>query len=429
MIEILKTKEEIACFLDELDQRNQVDQGIYLNRVQEILEEVKRKKDEALLHYTKMFDDPLATIESLEVSKEEMKQAFDSLDESLKQVLIHSKKRVEEYHQHQKQSTWMEKFSLGETLGQKITPLSSVGVYVPGGKASYPSSVIMNVIPAKVAGVQQVIMTTPASNGTVKQTVLAAAYLCGVDRLFKIGGAQAIAALTYGTTLVPKVDKIVGPGNIYVALAKRCVFGQVGIDSIAGPSEILIVADNTAQAKFCAADLMGQAEHDELASGILITTDEKLAFEVQKEVEEFYKSALRKDILSHSLKQYSKIICVPTLDEAFMLVNKIAPEHLELAIDNPIASLDKVKNAGAIFLGHYTPEALGDYMAGPNHVLPTAKTARFFSPLSVDDFVKKSSILSFTKQSLNALSDDVILFALEEGLQMHAKSIEVRKNQ
>ena len=321
----------------------------------------------------------------------------------------------------------MKQFSLNEVLGQKITPLSKVGVYVPGGKASYPSSVIMNVIPAKVAGVKEIIMVTPALNGNINKTVLGCAYLCGVDKVFAIGGAQAIAALTYGTNIVPKVDKIVGPGNIYVALAKKCVFGQVGIDSIAGPSEILIVADSTANPTFCAADLMGQAEHDELASGIMITNDKSLALKVKEEVNKFLKTASKKDILEKSLKNYSKIIVVSSFDDIFSLVNIIAPEHLELAINNPIDSLDKIQNAGAIFLGHYTPEALGDYMAGPNHVLPTAKTSRFFSPLSCDDFVKKSSILSFSQESFLRLSDDVITFALEEGLQMHAKSIEVRK--
>ena len=355
-----------------------------------------------------------------------MKKAFDTLDKKLQDVLLTSKERVEAYHKHQLRQTWIREDNPGEKLGQKITPIRSAGVYVPGGKAAYPSSVIMNVMPAKVAGVEEIIMVTPAVGGNIKQTVLAAAYICGVTKLIKIGGAQAIAALAYGTNIVPKVDKIVGPGNIFVALAKRMVFGTVGIDSIAGPSEILILADDTANPKFVAADLLAQAEHDQLASGILVTTSIDLAKKAQKEVEEYYNNSIRQAILESSIKNYSRIIVVKDMKEATDLSNVIAPEHLEICVDNPMDYLDDIKNAGAIFLGHFTPEALGDYMAGPNHVLPTVKTSRFFSPLGVDDFIKKSSILYFTKEALDKLNKKIVDFANEEGLQMHGESVRVR---
>ncbi len=427
MIEIINKKEDIEKFLNVLRNRNSVDQGEYIQRVSEIVGDVKKNRDKALLKYTKMYDNSKATIDNIEISYEELELAYESLTDDMKHILNLSKERIENYHKHQKLSTWTKDFSKGEIMGQKITPLASVGVYVPGGKAAYASSVIMNVMPAKVAGVEKIIMVTPAPNGVVSKTVLAAAYLCGVDRIFKIGGAQAIAALAYGTDLIPAVDKIVGPGNIYVALAKKMVFGQVGIDSIAGPSEILIIADDKAYPKFVASDLLGQAEHDELASGILVTNSQNLAKSVKIEVNKYYETALRKVILAKSLVNYSKIIVLDNLDDCFNLSNIIAPEHLELAIDKPFDELDKVKNAGAIFLGHYTPEALGDYMAGPNHVLPTGQTARFFSPLSVDDFIKKSSIISFSKEALNKVSREAIAFALDEGLQMHAESIKIRK--
>lgn len=427
MIKIVEGEKEILEFLDVLEKRGNQDNTKFLSTVIEILDDIKSNGDEALLKYTKKFDDPNATLDSLVVKEEELKEAFDTLDEEMKDVLLTSKERVEAYHKLQLRKTWINEAKPGEKLGQKITPIKKAGVYVPGGKAAYPSSVIMNVMPAHVAGVSEIVMVTPAVGGKVKQTVLAAAYICGVNKVIKIGGAQAIAALAYGTGIVPKVDKIVGPGNIFVALAKRMVFGTVGIDSIAGPSEILILADKTANPKFLAADLLAQAEHDELASGIAITTSKDLALKAQIEVENYYNNSIRKAILEKSINNYSRIIVVNDMDEAIKLANIIAPEHLEICTNNPFDYLDKIENAGAIFLGHYTPEALGDYMAGPNHVLPTVKTSRFFSPLGVDDFIKKSSILNFSKEALDKYRDKVFRFATEEGLQMHAESVNVRK--
>lgn len=427
MIKIIDNEQDLNAFREALNERGAVDNGKYLQTVVDILADVKANGDEAVLNYTKKFDNKNATLDSLVATEEEMKEAFNSLDPELQTVLLTSKGRVEAYHKHQLRKTWIVEDNPGEKLGQKITPIRSVGVYVPGGKAAYPSSVIMNVMPAKVAGVEEIVMVTPAVNGEVKKSVLAAAYICGVTKLIKIGGAQAIAALAYGTNLVPKVDKIVGPGNIFVALAKRMVFGTVGIDSIAGPSEILILADETANPKFVAADLLAQAEHDQLASGILVTTSKKLAEEAQVEVENYYNNSIRKEILDSSIKNYSAIVLVPSFRDAINFANEVAPEHLEICVDNPFDYVDDIKNAGAIFLGHYTPEALGDYMAGPNHVLPTVKTSRFFSPLGVDDFIKKSSILNFTKEALDKYNDKVARFADEEGLQMHAESVRVRK--
>ncbi len=427
MLKILNNKNEIDEFLKTLDERGIVDDGKYVETVNNILKDVKQNRDQAVLKYTNMFDDKFATLDSLIVSKKEMEDAYNNISPRMREILETSKDRVWAYHKHQVRNTWIVEENEGEKLGQKFTPLSKVGVYVPGGKAAYPSSVIMNIVPAKVAGVEEVIMVTPAVNGYINPLVLAAAYICDVDKLIKIGGAQAIAALTYGTNLVPKVDKIVGPGNIYVALAKKSVFGQVGIDSIAGPSEILVIADESANPKYVAADLLGQAEHDELASSVLVTTSKKLAMEVSKEVENFYATSSRKHILDESLKSYCRALIVSDMKEAIALSNEIAPEHLEVCVDNAFDYLDDIKNAGAIFLGHYTPEALGDYMAGPNHVLPTVKTSRFFSPLGVDDFIKKSSIINFTKDALLDLADEVIDFANEEGLEMHALSVKVRK--
>lgn len=427
MIKIVNNEKDLNEFKAILNERGSVDNNKYLQTVIDILADVKKNGDAAVLEYTKKFDNKDATLENLVATVDEMKEAFNSLDPELQTVLLTSKGRVEAYHKHQLRDTWIKEDNPGEKLGQKITPIRSVGVYVPGGKAAYPSSVIMNVMPAKVAGVKEIIMVTPAVNGEVKKSVLAAAYICGVTKLIKIGGAQAIAALAYGTDIVPKVDKIVGPGNIFVALAKRMVFGTVGIDSIAGPSEILILADDSANPKFAAADLLAQAEHDQLASGVLITTSPTLALEAQKEVENYYNNSVRKAILDSSINNYSRIILVDTMHDAIDLANEIAPEHLEICTNNPFDYLDDIKNAGAIFLGHYTPEALGDYMAGPNHVLPTVKTSRFFSPLGVDDFIKKSSILNFTKEALDKYNDKVVRFAEEEGLQMHAESVRIRK--
>lgn len=427
MIKILETKEDINEFMAALDERGQVDNGKYLDTVMQILADVKKNKDDAVLAYTKKFDNKDATLEDLVVSNDELKKAYDTLDPKMQDVLRTSKERVEAFHKLQIRETWINEAIPGEKLGQKYTPIERAGVYVPGGKAAYPSSVIMNVMPAKVAGVKEIIMTTPAVGGQIKQTVLAAAYICGVSKVIKIGGAQAIAALAYGTDIVPKVDKIVGPGNIFVALAKRMVFGTVGIDSIAGPSEILVLADESANPKFLAADILAQAEHDELASGVLVTTSKEIALKVQEEVTNYFNNSIRKNILEKSISSYCGIILVKDMKEACQFSNLIAPEHLEICVDNPFDYLDEIKNAGAIFLGHYTPEALGDYMAGPNHVLPTVKTSRFFSPLSVDDFIKKSSILNFTKEALDRYSDKVIAFANEEGLQMHGESVNVRK--
>ena len=427
MIEIIKEKKEIEDFFSVLAKRGNVNSGDFSNIVKEIVENVRVNKDKAIELYTKKFDDANFTISDMLVSKDEQKKAFDSLDENLKNVLLRAKERIYSYHMHQLRKTWMYEDELGATLGQKITPLARVGVYVPGGKAVYPSSVLMNVLPAKVAGCKSITMVTPAVGGKLNNLVLAAAYVCEVDYVYKIGGAQAIAALAYGTETIEKVDKIVGPGNIFVALAKREVYGLVGIDSIAGPSEICIIGDNTSNAKFIAADLLGQAEHDEIASSTLFITDYNKALEVKKELNNYYKDSPRKNILEKSLKNCSKIIVVENIEEAIQYTNRLAPEHLEIAIDNAMDYVDKIDNAGAIFIGHYSPESLGDYMAGPNHVLPTVGTARFFSPLGVDDFIKKSSLISFTKEACLNLVDDVMVFADTEGLGMHALSAKVRK--
>lgn len=427
MIEIVCDKVKIEEYFDVLKTRGAVNSGNYFDAVKKIVDDVALNGDQALAAYSKKFDDPNFDINNIEVSKDEMKKAFDSLDEKLKAVLLKSKERIYSYHEHQLRHTWEYKDSLGASLGQKITPLKRVGVYVPGGKAAYPSSVMMNVLPAKVAGVKEIIMVTPAVKGYINPLVLSAAYVCGVDHLFKVGGAQAIAALAYGTNKIPQVDKIVGPGNIYVALAKKEVFGLVGIDSIAGPSEIAIIADNTCNVNYVAADMLGQAEHDEIASSTLFITDYDKAALIRKKMIEYTSSASRKDILEKSLTNTSKIIVCKDLDEAIAYSNRLAPEHLELALDNARSIIDKIDNAGAIFIGHNSAEAFGDYMAGPNHVLPTCGTARFFSPLGVDDFIKKSSLIELSRETINDLVDDVDTFANSEGLTMHALSARVRK--
>ena len=426
MIEIIKDKKDIENYLDVLNKRGAMNGGAYLPIVQEIVADVIKNGDEALVKYTKKFDDPNFDIKNIEISKEEQKKAFESLDKKMQEVLIKAKDRVYDYHTHQLRKTFLYEGSLGEKLGQRITPLERVGVYVPGGKAAYPSSVIMNVIPAKVAGCKNITMVTPAPKGEVNKNVIAAAYVCGVDHVYKIGGAQAIAALAYGTKTIEAVDKITGPGNIFVALAKKEVYGKVGIDSVAGPSEVLVIADDTSNPKFIAADLMAQAEHDEIASSTLITTSEDVARKTVEWINEFLKISSRTSILEKSLTNCSKIILVKDLDEAIELSNKIAPEHLEISIDNANKLVDKLTNAGAIFIGHYSVEALGDYMAGPNHTLPTCGTARFFSPLGVDDFIKKTSLIEFDKESARALANDVDTFALAEGLEMHALSARLR---
>ena len=426
MIEIIKDKKDIENYLDILNKRGAMNGGQYLPTVQEIIADVIKNGDDALVKYTKKFDDSNFDIKDIEISKEEQKKAFESLDKNMQDVLIKAKERVYDYHTHQLRKTFLYEGSLGEKLGQRITPLERVGVYVPGGKAAYPSSVIMNVMPAKVAGCKNITMVTPAPKGEINKNVIAAAYVCGVDHVYKIGGAQAIAALAYGTKSIPAVDKITGPGNIFVALAKKEVYGKVGIDSVAGPSEVLVIADETSNPKFIAADLMAQAEHDEIASSTLLTTSKEVALKTVEWINEFLKISSRKEILEKSLTNCSKIILVNNLDEAVKLSNMIAPEHLEISIDNPYPLVDKLTNAGAIFIGHYSVEALGDYMAGPNHTLPTCGTARFFSPLGVDDFIKKTSLIEFDKESAKALAKDVDTFAKAEGLEMHALSARLR---
>ena len=426
MIEIIKDKKDIDLYFEMLNKRGAMNGGAYLPTVQKIIADVIKDGDNALEAYTKKFDDPNFDIKNIEISKEEQKKAFDSLDKKMQEVLLKAKDRVYDYHTHQLRKTFLYEGSLGEKLGQRISPINKVGVYVPGGKAAYPSSVIMNVIPAKVAGCKNITMVTPAPKGELNKAVIAAAYVCGVDHVYKVGGAQAIAALAYGTKSIEAVDKITGPGNIFVALAKKEVYGKVGIDSVAGPSEVLVIADETSNPKFIAADLMAQAEHDEIASSTLLTVSEEVAKKTVEYINEFLKLSTRKEILEKSLTNCSKIIIVKDLDEACEISNKIAPEHLEISIDNANRLVDKLTNAGAIFIGHYSVEALGDYMAGPNHTLPTCGTARFFSPLGVDDFIKKTSLIEFDRKSSKALAGDVDIFAKAEGLEMHALSARLR---
>lgn len=432
MIRLLEKDNEKQSFFDTLAIRGNLDTSDYAKHTKKIVEAVRVKGDEALFEYINKWDHPGITTSNVRISKDEMEKAFLRIEPKLQKAIQLSYERIYAFHEKQKQNTWIDVKENGEILGQRIIPLNSVGVYVPGGKAAYPSSVLMNVVPAKVAGVKRIVMATPVSktmsiDGKVPDNVLAAAYIAGVDELYTIGGAQAIAALAFGTQTIPKVDKIVGPGNIYVALAKREVYGYVSIDSVAGPSEILVIADESANPTYVAADLLSQAEHDELASSVLVTPSKELALKVADEVSRLYEMLPRKEILNVSLKEYSAILVVKDLEEAATIANAIAPEHLELAIKAPFELLGSIQNAGAVFLGHYTPEPLGDYMAGPNHVLPTSGTARFFSPLGVDDYMKKSSILSFTKEAFWPLSDAVINFAESESLYAHALSIKVRK--
>lgn len=420
-------KENTKNILSDLLKRSPNNYDQYAGTVQGILDEIKEKGDEALFAYTEKFDKCKLTKDTIQVTEEEIKAAYEKVDDSLVEVIRKSLVNIREYHEKQKRNSWFDAKPDGTILGQKMTALASVGVYVPGGKAAYPSSVLMNIVPAKVAGVEKIVMVTPPNkDGEVTPATLVAANEAGATHIYKVGGAQAIGALAYGTESIEKVDKIVGPGNIYVALAKKAVYGHVSIDSIAGPSEILVLADDTANPHFVAADLLSQAEHDELASAVLITTSESLANEVQKEVEKQTAVLERKGIIEKSLDNYGAIILVKDFDEATTLSNAIAPEHMEVCIKEPFGLLPKIQNAGAIFLGHFTPEPLGDYMAGPNHVLPTGGTARFFSPLSIDDYIKKSSIISFSEDALKALGKDVIKFAEAEGLTAHANSIKVR---
>ena len=413
--------------LEDLLKRSPNNYGQYEASVKEILDKVKEEKDAAVFAYTAKFDGAELTADTIEVTDAEIEEAYAQVDDTLLTVIRKAKDNIESYHAKQRQNSWFDSKPDGTILGQKITPLHRVGVYVPGGKAVYPSSVLMNVMPAKVAGVDEIIMVTPpGKNGKVSPNTLVAAKEAGVDKIYKVGGAQAIAALAYGTESIPKVDKIVGPGNIYVALAKKAVYGHVSIDSIAGPSEILVVADETANPRYVAADLLSQAEHDELASSILVTTSEKLAHEVSDQVDGFLKELSRAEIISKSLDNYGYILLADTMEDVIDVANEIASEHLEIQTKNPFEVMTKIRNAGAIFIGEYASEPLGDYFAGPNHILPTNGTAKFFSPLSVDDFIKKSSIISYSREALQKVHKDIESFAKAEQLTAHANSIHVR---
>ena len=412
--------------LKKLDERGSNDNSKYLAIVKDIISNIKTNGDDALIEYTNKFDSPNITKENIKVTEQEIIDGYNSISDDLKETYKIAMDRIKRFHEHQKETTWTYEDN-GEILGQKITPLEYVGLYVPGGKAAYPSTVFMDAIPAMVAGVKNIIMTTPCNKeGKVSSEVLAVAYLLGIKDIYKCGGAQAIAAMALGTKLIHKVDKIVGPGNIFVALAKKELFGSISIDSVAGPSEILVIADKYANYKFVAADLLSQAEHDEIASSVLLTDSKELAEKVVKQIDEYTAKLERKEIIKKSLDNYGGIIITKTIDEAIEISNYIAPEHLELAVNEPFNYLDKIINAGAVFLGNYAAESLGDYMAGPNHVLPTIHTARFFSPLSVYDFVKRTSIISFDKNAFNRIGKNVESFAKSEGLTAHALAATVR---
>ena len=413
--------------LEQLIKRSPQSYGQYEQTVNEIIENVKANRDKALFDYTMKFDQCTITAETIQVTREEIEEAYTKVNPDLVEVMKKSAANITKFHQKQLHNSWIAPEEDGTILGQKILPIEISGVYVPGGKAAYPSSVLMNVLPAKVAGVKRIIMTTPpGKDGKVNPGTLVAADIAGVNEIYKVGGAQAIAAMAFGTESIPKVDKITGPGNLFVALAKKACFGFVSIDSIAGPSEILVLADETANPRYVAADLLSQAEHDELASAILITTSRELAEKVSVEVENFTKKLSREQIIRSSLDNYGNIFVAETMDEAIAAANEIASEHLEILTVNPFETMTKIKNAGAIFLGEYSSEPLGDYFAGPNHILPTNGTAKFFSPLNVDDFMKKTSIISYSKDALKKVHKDIELFAKEEGLTAHANSIKVR---
>mgnify|MGYP004656240915 FL=1 len=421
------TKESKSNILENLLKRSPNSYGKFESAVADILANVKSRGDDALFEYTRNFDKADINPSNIVVTQEEIDEAYSLVDDKLLDVIRKALVNIRGYHEKQKQYSWFDSKPDGTILGQKVTALSRVGVYVPGGKAAYPSSVLMNVMPAKVAGVEQIVMCTPPDKeGKVYPTTLVAAKEAGVDVIYKVGGAQAIAAMAYGTASVPKVDKIVGPGNIYVALAKKAVFGYVSIDSVAGPSEIMVIADETANPRFVAADLLSQAEHDEMASAILVTTSEELAKKVSAQIDEFLKELSRSEIISKSLENYGYILVADSIDEAIEVANDIASEHLEIVTKDPFNVMTKIKNAGAIFLGEYSSEPLGDYFAGPNHVLPTNGTAKFFSPLSVDDFIKKSSIISYSREALELIHNDIETFAKAEHLTAHANSIHVR---
>ena len=421
------TEETKQNLLQDLLKRSPDSYGEYEERVAAILKQVKEKGDEALFAYTEQFDHAHLTKETVRVSEEEIAEAYEKTDEKLIGVIRKALENIRSYHEKQKQYSWFDSKPDGTLLGQKVTPLKRVGVYVPGGKAVYPSSVLMNVIPARIAGVDEIIMVTPPGrDGKVSPHTLVAAKEAGVDAIYKVGGAQAIAALAYGTESIPKTDKIVGPGNIYVALAKKAVYGYVSIDSVAGPSEILVIADETANRRYVAADLLSQAELDDLGSAILVTTSAELAEKVSDEVDGFLKELSRAEIIQKSLDNYGYILVAQTMEEAIETANEIASEHLEILTKNPFDVMTKIRNAGAIFLGEYASEPLGDYFAGPNHILPTNGTAKFFSPLSVDDFIKKSSIISYSRDALEKIHEDIEYFAQAEQLTAHANSIKVR---
>lgn len=425
---ILKLTEETQTdILENLLKRSPNSYGEFEGRVNDIIAQVRERRDEAVFDYTKRFDGADINADNILVTEEEIAEAYAQVDPKLLEVIRKAMVNIRDYHAKQRRNSWFDSEENGIILGQKVTALEKVGVYVPGGKAVYPSSVLMNVIPAKVAGVRRIVMTTPpGADGKVYPSTLVAAKEAGVDEIYKVGGAQAIAALAFGTESIPKVDKIVGPGNIYVALAKKAVFGYVSIDSIAGPSEILVLADETANPRFVAADLLSQAEHDEMASAILITTSQKLAEEVSAEVDKFVAELSRKEIITKSLENYGYILVAETLEDAIATANEIASEHLEIVTANAFEVMTKIRNAGAIFIGEYSSEPLGDYFAGPNHVLPTNGTAKFFSPLGVDDFIKKSSIISYSREALEPVYKDIVQFAECEKLTAHANSIRVR---
>ena len=421
------TKESTKDILENLLKRSPNNYGKFEAAVADILANVKEKGDEALFSYTKEFDKVEVTADTIRVTEAEIQEAYEAVDASLLEVIRKALVNIRSYHEKQRQNSWFTSTENGTMLGQKVTPLNRVGVYVPGGKAVYPSSVLMNIVPAKVAGVPHIVMTTPpGKDGKVNPSTLVAAKEAGADEIYKVGGAQAIGALAYGTASIPKVDKIVGPGNIFVALAKKAVYGHVSIDSIAGPSEILVLADETANPHYVAADLLSQAEHDEMASAILITTSTELAQNVEKEIDGYLKVLSRREIIEKSLENFGYILIAEDMDEAIDAANEIASEHMEIVTKNAFEVMMKVRHAGAIFIGEYSSEPLGDYFAGPNHVLPTNGTAKFFSALSVDDFIKKSSIVYYSRSALKEIHKDIIQFATSEQLTAHANSIAVR---
>ncbi|NLL73773.1 MAG: histidinol dehydrogenase [Clostridiales bacterium] len=419
-----KTKKNIQ---EDLLKRSPNQYEAYADTVAEIINDVRSDGDRALFSYTKKFDNVDINTDNIQVTEEEINEAYNMVDKDVIEAIRKAKKSIESFHLKEVQNSWFDGSNEGIIVGQRVTPIEKVGVYVPGGKAAYPSTVLMDVIPAKVAGVSRIVMTTPPDKeGKIYPGTLVAAKEAGVTEIYKVGGAQAIAALAFGTKTIPKVDKIVGPGNIYVALAKKAVYGHVSIDSIAGPSEILVLADETANPRYVAADLLSQAEHDELASSILVTTSKTLAENVAIEIDNFLKTLSRKDIIKKSLDNYGYLLVAKNMEEAIEVTNEIASEHLEIMTKDPFMVMTKIKNAGAIFIGEYSSEPLGDYMAGPNHTLPTNGTAKFFSPLGVDDYIKKSSIISYSKEALEKVHKDIEIFAKSEGLTAHANSIAVR---